>query len=103
MDFKQIYGSFGDAFVIGGTILFLVPAVMFLIRGITDKRGVMFAVHMIFTAFWVRVIWLNAPDYLVSLKHVIADLGYFLGCTALLIVSVLVWYAVIHYFFPKKN
>ena len=86
-----------------GTILFLVPAIMFTIRGITDKRGVMFAIHTIFLAFWVRVIMVNAAGYLDALRVALHDRATLLASSLALAGSVLLWYVVISRFFPKRN
>ena len=93
----------GAAPMIVGTILFLVPAIMFTIRGITDKRGVMFAIHAIFLAFWVRVITINAAGYLDALQVALRDRTTLMVSALALAGSVLLWYVVICRFFPKKN
>ncbi len=93
----------GAAPLIVGTIVFLVPAIMFMLRGITDKRGVMFAIHTIFVAFWVRVISTNAQGYLDALKVALHDRTTLLVSSLALAGSVLLWYMVISRYFPKKN
>ena len=89
--------------LVAGTIVFLVPALMFTIRGITDKRGVMFAIHAIFLAFWVRVITINAAGYLDALQVALRDRTALLVSSLVLAGSVLLWYVVISRYFPKKN
>ncbi|MBQ9826512.1 MAG: hypothetical protein IJM61_04960 [Firmicutes bacterium] len=89
--------------LVAGTIVFLVPALMFTIRGITDKRGVMFAIHTIFLAFWVRLITLHDDEYLDALQAILRDRTALLVSSLVLAGSVLLWYVVISRYFPKKN
>ena len=84
-------------------ILFIVPAFMFFVRSLTDKRPVMFAVHAFFLAFWTYVIVTNSAEYLESFKDVLSDQASTLACAMALILSALIWYLVIHFFFPRKN
>jgi len=93
----------GATFLIVGTIVFLVPAIMFTIRGITDKRSVMFAIHVILLALWVRIITTNASGYLDALQFALRDMTTLMVSALALAGSVLLWYVVICRCFPKKN
>ena len=98
---KAIDGSQPDTLVIGVT-LFLVPALMFMVWGIIDGRGVMFAVHAFFLAFWVFVIIKNLDDFRDSFHSVLSDTRYLMSFFVVLIVSFFIWFFVIRFFFRRR-
>ena len=86
-----------------GLVIFCVPALMFMIYGIIDKRAVMFAVHAVFLAFWAFVVISNAEDFGKSFSAVAADQVYMLSVLMAVVISFAVWFVVIRAFFRRKN
>ena len=99
---NMIDGSRPGSLVIG-LMLFVVPALMFTVWGIIDKRGVMFAVHAIFLAFWVFVILNNRDDFGTAFNEVLANPADLGTCLLAFVISFFVWFFVIRLFFRRKG
>ena len=99
---KAIDGSNPQS-LITGLAVFCVPAVMFVIYGIKDKRGVMFAVHAFFLAFWIFVVINNAEDFRKSFNLMVSDTGDLLFFMLVVIVLFFIWFFIIKFFFKRRN
>ena len=99
---NAIDGSQPHTLIIG-LVVFCVPALMFMIYGIIDKRAVMFAVHAVFLAFWTFVVMNNTDDFGEAFTAVAADQGYLLSVLLAVVISIVIWYFVIRFFFPRRS
>ena len=95
---NMIDGSQPYALIIGHALLFI-PALMFTVWGIKDRRGVMFAVHAVLLAFWTYVVVKNVDEFRESFYAVTADTGYLVAFMIAVIGSFFVWFFVIRHFF----
>ena len=99
---KAIDGSQPHTLMLGLAV-FCVPAIMFTVYGIIDKRGVMFAVHAFFLAFWIFVVINNAGDFGESFTAVMTDASYLLVFLLTVVISFFVWFFVIKFFFARRS
>lgn len=99
---NAIDGSSPNTLIIG-LVIFCVPALMFMVYGIIDRRAVMFAVHAFFLAFWAFVVINNTEEFGKSLAAVAADTSYTLSVLFAVLISVGVWYLVIRFKFPRRR
>ena len=95
-------GSNPASLALGFTMLFI-PALIFMIYGIIDKRGVMFAVHALLLAFYVFALVVNPEDYLKSFNAALSNTRYLLSLMLDAAIAAVVCFFIIKLFFRRKS
>ena len=90
-------------YLIMGLAIFIVPALMFMIHGIKEKRAIMFMIHAFILAFWTYVWILNTEDFSKSALAIFSDTTDILVLLAEIAVLFFFWMFIIRFFFRRKN
>ena len=90
-------------YLIMGLVIFIIPALMFMIYGIKEKRAIMFTIHAFIIAFWAYVWMINTDDFSKSAVAIFSDATNILVLLVEIVILCLFWLFIIRFFFRKKG